>query len=246
MPMIEEFQQSGNLLFRWRSYAPLAFFTIILASLSGFAYPFGEHAYDLAWEIFCLFVGASGIAIRILTVSFVPEGTSGRGTKKPSATRLNTTGMYSVVRNPIYLGNFLTFATPVLFVRVWWALVIFVLAFALYYERIIFAEEMFLRQKFGQDYIDWASRTPVFFPEFSNWVKPDLPFSWKMALFREYHGIYGLIAALTAMEILGDFYLTHTFVLDTFWLVLFSLGTCFYLTVRFLVKCTDVLRIERH
>ncbi len=244
MPMIEEFQKSGRFLFRWRSYLPLFFFVIIFAGLKGFAYPFGEHSYDLVWDIVCLAVGGLGIFVRVMTVSFVPRGTSGRGTTTPSASRLNTTGMYSVVRNPIYLGNFLTFAAPVLFFRASWVLLVFAPAFALYYERIIFAEESFLREKFGQEYLDWASKTPAFFPRFSGWVRPDLPFSWKTALTREYHGVYGLVATLFALEVLGDFYLNHSIVIDRFWLAIFSVATVFYLTVRFLVRRTTLLKVE--
>ena len=36
---------------------------------------------------------------------------------------------------------------------------LYMLIFTLYYERIIFAEEMFLRREFGQAYLDWAATT---------------------------------------------------------------------------------------
>jgi hypothetical protein len=169
-------------------------------------------------------------------VAFVPESTSGRGTGKPSASRLNTTGMYSVVRNPLYLGNFLTYAAPVLFVRIWWVLLIFILAFTLYYERIIFAEETFLREKFGEEYISWASKTPAFLPRLRNWTKPDLPFSWRMALSREYHGVFGLISSLFLMELASDFRVNKELSLDLVWAIFFISGTVFYMITRFLVK----------
>jgi protein-S-isoprenylcysteine O-methyltransferase Ste14 len=244
MPLMEDFQKSGFLLFKWRSYAPLVFFFVVFASLDYFHYPFQSHDIDVMWELFCLFIGALGIALRVLTVAFVPDGTSGRGTRRLSASRLNTTGMYSIVRNPLYLGNFLTYAAPVLFVRVWWVLLLFVLAFALYYERIIFAEEAFLRDKFGEAYTLWASKTPAFFPRLRNWTKPDLPFSWKMALVREYHGVYGLIASLFLMELASDFYINKELSFDLVWAILFIGGTFFYTTVRFLVRTTSFLKIE--
>jgi protein-S-isoprenylcysteine O-methyltransferase Ste14 len=242
VPLSEDFQKSGLILFRCRSYMPLIFFLVVFASLDYFHYPFQSHSIDVMWELFCIFIGASGIALRVLTVAFVPEGTSGRGTRKPSASRLNTTGMYSVVRNPLYLGNFLTYAAPVLFVRIWWVLLLFILAFTLYYERIIFAEETFLRERFGEEYVSWASRTPAFFPRFRNWTKPDLPFSWKMALFREYHGVYGLISSLFLMELASDFYIAGELRFDPVWAVLFIGGTFFYATTRFLVKKTSFLK----
>jgi protein-S-isoprenylcysteine O-methyltransferase Ste14 len=243
MPMTEEFKQAGQILFRWRNYFPLTFFVVILASLQYFHYPYGNHLLDLSWEFFCLFIGSLGLIIRILTVAFVPEGTSGRGTTKPSAVRLNTTGMYSIVRNPLYLGNFFTYIAPVLFIRSGTVTLIFLLMFSLYYERIIFAEEIFLLSKFERNYYEWASKTPAFFPKFANWTKPDLPFSWRMAISREYHGVYGLISTLFLLELLCDVYLEKKLVWDPFWICLFTIGTIFYLTVRFLDKKTSLLKI---
>ena len=244
MPMIEEFDKAGNFLFRWRSYLPLLFFAVIFMALGNFHYPYGRHDIDLMWEVLCLFIGALGLTTRIITVGFVTSGTSGRGTAKPSASRLNTTGMYSVVRNPLYLGNFFTYLAPILFVRSWSVAGVFVLAFILYYERIIFAEEVFLRNKFGNEFIEWASKTPAFFPNYFKWNKPDLPFSWKMALSREYHGVYGLVCVMFFWETLTDLYINDGLMFDTFWKCTFTITTLFYLVVRFLDKKTHFLAIS--
>ncbi|MEI3423359.1 MAG: hypothetical protein V8R91_21190 [Butyricimonas faecihominis] len=45
---------------------------------------------------------------------------------------------------------------------------IFVLAYWLYYERIMYAEEQFLRNKFGVAYINWAEITPTILPNFKS------------------------------------------------------------------------------
>jgi protein-S-isoprenylcysteine O-methyltransferase Ste14 len=42
-------------------------------------------------------------------------------------------------------------------------MLIYILLFALYYERNIFTEEAFLERKFGQDFIDWAHKTPALY-----------------------------------------------------------------------------------
>lgn len=244
-PLLEGFAKSGGFLFRWRSYLPLAFLPLVLLELPDFQYPGGQHRYDLWWEAVCLSVGAFGLGLRVLTVAFIPEGASGRGTGAPAASRLNTTGLYSLVRNPLYLGNFFAWLAPVVFIRDFSAAVIFILAFALYYERIVCAEEAFLLEKFGERYREWARKTPAFIPRFSNWVRPDLPFSWKMALSREYHGLYGLVAAMFLLETLGDFYTRGVFTLDGCWAAIMAAGTAFYLSVRFLVKKTSRLAAGR-
>jgi protein-S-isoprenylcysteine O-methyltransferase Ste14 len=244
MPLIEEFKLWGEALFRRRSYVPLLFFAVVAAAMPNFDYPFQSHAWDLAWDILCLTVGFLGLAVRVMTVAFVPKDTSGRGTVSPSAGSLNTTGLYSVTRNPLYLGNFLLYLAPALFIRNPWVVIIFVLAFTVYYERIIFAEEAFLREKFGRDYLEWASGTPAFIPNFSLWRKTmDRPFSWKMALSREYHGLYGLVVTLSALEFIADCLLHKTVVVDMAWISVFIAGTAFYLTVRFLVKRTTMLKV---
>ena len=83
---------------------------------------------------------------------------------------------------------------------VWWLPVIYVLAFWLYYERIMFAEESFLRQKFGETYQQWAATTPAFLPRFSQWRKPSLPFSWLNVLRREYSGLMIVILCHAGQE----------------------------------------------
>ena len=46
------------------------------------------------------------------------------------------------------------------------------LVFWLYYERIMLAEEEFLRARYGKAFDDWAARTPAFLPNFRHWVPP--------------------------------------------------------------------------
>lgn len=64
----------------------------------------------------------------------------------------NTTGMYSIVRHPLYLGNFFVGFGIVLICSSVWLAVVFCLLFVVYYERLMFAEEEFLRTSSG-----WSS-----------------------------------------------------------------------------------------
>ena len=219
MPLIEEFESSGDWMFRWRSYLPLATIVFFLGGLDYFSYPYGSHFLDELWEILCLVISLLGLAVRVLTIGFTASHTSGRNTAGQVAAELNTTGMYSAIRNPLYLGNFLMVLGVMLFLRVWWIPVIYVLLFVLYYERIIFAEERFLRHTFGTRYLDWASQTPAFFPRFDRWQSPDLPFRWKKALRREYHGLLALAATMFLLEVAGDLYIGERFEIDILWAI---------------------------
>jgi protein-S-isoprenylcysteine O-methyltransferase Ste14 len=244
MPMIEELEASGKWLFRWRSYLPLVMLALVLASLQSFEYPFGSAFLDTVWEWFCLLVGFGGLFVRGMVAGYVPGQTSGRNTRNQVADSLNTTGMYSIVRNPLYLGNFVMGLAVVLFLHLWWIPLIYALSFMLYYERIIFAEEVFLRQKFGEAYLTWATRTPAFFPRLSRWQKPALPFSARTALRREYQSAYGFIITLFVLEQLSELVLGHGWHVDAMWAWIVGLATGGYLVTRFLAKKTNVLRRE--
>jgi len=244
MPLIEELTASGEWLFRWRSYLPLAMFGLMVASFRYFTYPFDSILLDQLWECFCLLLGMFGLFIRGLVAGYVPGRTSGRNTREQVADSLNTTGMYSVVRNPLYLGNFFVGLGIVMFLRVWWIPLIYLLSFKLYYERIVLAEENFLREKFGEEYLAWAAHTPAFIPKWSQWRKPSLPLSWRTLLRREYQSAYGFILALFLLEQLTEWYLGHGWEVEAMWQWIVGLSTAIYLIVRFLHKKTDFLHVE--
>lgn len=245
MPLIEEFESVGHWLFRWRSYLPLVTAVLLFCGLQYFSYPFGSHFLDELWEVLCLSVSFLGLVVRALTIGWSASRTSGRNTAQQVAGTLNTTGMYSIVRNPLYLGNFLMVLGVVIFLRVWWIPLIYVLLFALYYERIIFAEEMFLRPKFGKEYMEWAAKTPVFFPRLRLWKAPALPFSWRKVFRREYHGMTAVVASMFVLEILSDIYSGHGLSIDMIWRIVLPATFAGYFVVRFFHKHTSLLQSNR-
>ena len=241
MALREEFEKTGVWLFQRRSYLPLLLGILFLAALRNFKYPFHSHRLDELWEIICLGISLVGLGVRVLAIGYAAEGTSGRGTEAPSASTLNTTGMYSVLRHPLYLGNFLIWLGIVLSVRVWWFTGVSVLIYWLYYERIMFAEEEFLRRKFEAGYLAWADKTPAFLPRFKNWQKPNRPFSWKKVLRKEYSGLFAVIAVFSVLEVLEDWVVEKRLGIDRPWGVLFIAGLILYLALRTLKKKTNWL-----
>lgn len=248
MALREEIERSGNWLFRWRSYLPLLLFVPVLLGLRHFTYPEGRHELDLAWEAVCLAVSLAGLAVRVVTIGHTPAGTSGRNTGEGQvAATLNTTGLYSLVRHPLYLGNYLMWLGVALFPRAAWVALAVSAAFWLYYERIMFAEEEFLRRRFGAAFEAWAARTPAFLPRpfgaRAAWVSPALPFSWRNVLRREYSGLFGLIASFTLCEVVGDAAVQGRLHADAVWVALFGASAAAYVTLRFLKRRTGVLHV---
>ncbi|MFH1075459.1 MAG: isoprenylcysteine carboxylmethyltransferase family protein [Pseudomonadota bacterium] len=244
MPLRDELSKTGNFLFRWRSYLPLFMFVLILLAMPYFEYPDHSEKQDELWECFCLIISILGLGIRIVTIGYTPKGTSGTNTKRQIADVLNTTGMYSVTRNPLYLGNFVIWFGISMFLRLWWFSLIVILIFWLYYERIVFAEEEFLIEKFGEPYLIWSEKTPVFIPNFKKWKSSEMTFSFRMVLKNEYKSFFAIIVSYVAIEIIGDVFKEQKIELDIMWLIILSLSSLFYIVVRILKKKTKILDVE--
>lgn len=236
MPLVDEMQRTGAQLFRWRSYIPLVLVFVLGAALTHFSFPWGSHALDIAWDALCLCISLFGLGIRVVTVGHVSNRTSGRNTKSQIADELNTTGMYSIVRHPLYFGNFWIWFGIALFPRVWWCACIIALATLIFYERVMLAEERFLRERFGQTFETWANRTPAFWPRLRSWTPPSRPFSFRMALRREYSGLLAIASAFTVLETLSHYIVEGSLHIEPFWAAFFGLSLAAYVTLRTLKK----------
>lgn len=245
MTLREELERSGNWLFRWRSYLPVLMILPEVLAVNDFhGGRYAEAGID-PWGLACLGISLVGLSIRIVTVGYVPKGTSGRNTREGQvAESLNTTGMYSLVRHPLYLGNFISWLGISLYPQHWWLCVIFVLAFWLYYERIVFAEEEFLYRKFGRRWLEWAQQTPTFIPRLWGWKPPELPFSLRTVLRREYSGLLSVVGCFYGLELYSHAVAQHRLVVHPVWTTIFVATVLVYLTLRTLKKTTSLLAVE--
>ena len=181
MTLTERLAQQGRRLFAFRSVVPLLLLPVVVlampASWQAEAWLGPTGALVVQW--LAVGIACAGVLLRCAAVGFAPDGTSSRDTHRLRAPALNTTGMYSVVRHPLYLGNALMWIGVAMSLRVWWLVVIVALVYWIYIERVMLVEEAFLRQTFGVTFEAWAVRTPAFVPRFSRWTRPTGSFSWK-------------------------------------------------------------------
>lgn len=239
MPLSERLERDGVWLFRYRSHTPLVPLAAIVMAIA-----IDPPAERLGWTLASVALGLVGIAIRAATIARTPAGTSGRTTGAPMASALNTSGMYSVVRHPLYVGNYLMWLGAMVFTRSWAVVLGVSLFYWLQYERIALAEERLLRERFGPAFEEWSSRVPAFVPRWRQWQAPALPFSWRAVIGREFTGLYGLVATLTLLEVVRASAIARRLTLVVGWRRTFALATVAYLTVLALRRTTRLFKVE--
>lgn len=243
MALVHEFENSGNWLFRRRSWLP-----VILVVAGIIVMYLGNRQailFDMRDELIFLGVSILGQVIRILTVGFTPKNTSGRNTVDGQvADELNVTGIYSLLRHPLYLGNFFMWLGPVLFLRSFCFTFIFGLIYWLYYERIMFAEEQFLRRKFGEVYDKWSETVSSFIPYSLKFVPPKLPFSVRNVLKREYNSFVNIFVIFILMDLFRNYFLSGRISLTPMWIYLTVSAGVIWIVVRTIHKQTKWLEVS--
>jgi protein-S-isoprenylcysteine O-methyltransferase Ste14 len=243
MALVHEFESSGNWLFKRRSWLPV--FMVIAGILMMYLGNRQAILFDMRNELIFLGVSLLGQIIRILTVGFTPRNTSGRNTVNGQiADELNVTGIYSLLRHPLYFGNFFMWLGPVLFLRSFWFTVMFGLLYWLYYERIMFAEEQYLRRKFGEVYDKWSETVSSFIPYPFNFIPPSLPFSMKNVLKRECNSFINIFLIFTILDVFRNYFLSQRIYFTNMWIYLFAVATVIWFAVRIIHKRTRWLEVE--
>ncbi|MBC9811740.1 DUF1295 domain-containing protein [Crocinitomicaceae bacterium CZZ-1] len=205
MALVHSFETSGNKLFKYRGQIPVVLFLMAIPVVYFTDYKCVDENPMLDWGLLitCALISFSGQVIRSIAIGTANKHTSGRNTKEGQvAEALNTKGIYSTVRHPLYLGNYLMWIGIVAYTYNIYFVIIVSLLFWIYYERIMFAEERFLERKFGDDYVNWSLKVPAFIPSFKNKVKSEIPFSFKTTLRREYSGITATILGFVFVDFL--------------------------------------------
>ncbi|MFL6592293.1 MAG: methyltransferase family protein [Luteimonas sp.] len=243
MVLSEQLERSGNWLFRHRAVPPVLALLVLMLHLEDFHYLFDSKRADDLWQLACLLVAVCGLALRMHVVGHTPKNTSGRNAREQRAESLNTAGLYSVVRHPLYLGNFLIYLGTVAFTHDLWPAVVCLLGFCLYYERIIMAEEAYLRARFGTQFVEWAGTTPALLPSLHRWRAPTLPFSLRNVMRREYNNVFSVVLAMFLLDSASDSAARGHFTLGHWWSIALVAGFFGWLVLRTLKRHTRILRV---
>ena len=193
MSLAIELANQGNWLFKRRSYIPL------LLLIPGLVIYFMKPTSDFRIEWIGFGISIIGVIIRMIAVGFSAANTSGRNTHGQVADSLNTKGIYSIVRHPLYLGNYFMWLGIAMFTQHIWFIMAFTLAYWIYYERIMYAEEEFVGSKFGEAHKIWSSRTPAFIPNPSLWQSENSHLQWSKVIVQEKSTILNLFLVINML-----------------------------------------------
>ena len=125
-------------------------------------------------------------------------------TARIEAPRLATAGPFAYVRNPIYLGSILLGTGMSMLIGDPLAFILTAIVFAILYFGIVPAEEEFLQNHFGVEYVRYREVVPRFIPHLRPWPgRAKADFQWKAT--RGELGILLVLIAIYAALIFKDY-----------------------------------------
>lgn len=74
------------------------------------------------------------------------------------ATSLQTTGIYAITRNPMYVGLAIVYLGITCFIGNWWNIIFFPLLILIVQEYVIKREEKYLEAEFGNQYNEYKNK----------------------------------------------------------------------------------------
>lgn len=121
---------------------------------------------------------------------------------------LAISGPYAYTRNPLYLGSFILGVGFTVASGVWWLALLFTALFLGIYLPVMRVEAGDLIELFGEDYKEYASRVPLFFPQLSSYKASAEKFDMSLYMrYREYRAAVGMVFALSILAVKAFFHI---------------------------------------
>lgn len=232
--------QIGNFFFKYRN---LLFIVLYLLLFIPSPELFSEEMFGEKYYLFPIILGliitVSGQLIRGITIGLAYIVRGGKD-KKVYAEGLVTEGIFSHVRNPLYVGNILMLlgvgilANSLIYTFVIMPLFLFI------YQAIVLAEENFLREKFGQAFDDYTKKVHRWIPNLSGIGKTlsSMEFKWKRWLTKEYNTQFVWLCGIALILLFKYPQLTNTDenLRNTLAITSVLVFACYYFFVRYMKK----------
>jgi protein-S-isoprenylcysteine O-methyltransferase Ste14 len=178
----------GSFIFRYRNLLfPLVFVLLVFSVKPSL----GSKDLENLRYVIGVTVALAGQIVRALTIGLAYIKRGGKD-KNVFAKRLVTKGIFAHCRNPLYLGNILIIAGLGIVAHSLLFYLIGIPLFIFFYMAIIRAEENYLANTFGQEYIEYCRNVNRFIPKFSGigTTVKNMTFNWKRLVTKEYGTTY--------------------------------------------------------
>lgn len=184
----------GERLFEWRDYTPIPLIVLVL-----FANDPTVRTATLGTVLTVM-----GELIRIYSVAFIGSVSRTRNIETAAGAALITSGPFSYVRNPLYVGNFLITLGLAVYSGVTWIVLLAIVLFAFQYYCIVKHEERLLIARFGRQYEDYMLAVPAWVPSRLPALESiEWPTSFSKALRSERRTLMAIVAMLVALSVLA-------------------------------------------
>ncbi len=182
-----------QILFKYRSYTPIPFLVvmIIIARPTSVSFILGIVLVIL------------GELTRLWGVSYAGSETRTTGTM--GATYLITSGPFSHVRNPLYLGNMIMYFGFGIISNSLILALIGLLYFLFQYSLIVSLEEESLFKKFLDEYVEYYSEVPRFIPKMKKYksrTSQHIGIDWKKGIRSEKRTLQAICLVTTLLGII--------------------------------------------
>jgi protein-S-isoprenylcysteine O-methyltransferase Ste14 len=130
-------------------------------------------------------IAGLGALVRIWAAGYIDKGKA-----------LATDGPYALTRNPLYLGSLIMGLGVLVAGRLYWFLLPFGLLYLVLYIPVMKREEQELHQGYGDAFLDYVGRVPMFFPRLAPARLASSTFLWsRVKRNREHRHLLGLVIA---------------------------------------------------
>jgi protein-S-isoprenylcysteine O-methyltransferase Ste14 len=186
----------GGWLFKHRTTIPLP----IVVALIVIPPPRSQGSFWTLTATTGVLVIALGEAIRLWGVHHI--GAISR-TRSDRLGPLIDTGPFSLVRNPLYLGNLLLWAGFTIAAELLWLLPFVVLLLAIEYHAIVRWEERLLESRLGESYRHYMTRVSRWIPRLGlpKYNEGLARFSWTETIFSERGTLIAIVAGLILLAL---------------------------------------------
>ncbi|MFI5453318.1 methyltransferase family protein [Pedobacter sp. UC225_61] len=179
----------GNFFFKYRNFL---FIFLYLALFIPSPQLFKESTFGPNYYLYPLIIGLFitilGQLIRGIAIALAYIVRGGKD-KNVYADHLVVEGFFNHCRNPLYVGNILMLVGVGILINSLLFIIIFIPLFLFIYQAIVFAEENFLRKKFGEQFNAYCARVNRWWINFNGLGKTinNMAFNGKRWLIKEYN-----------------------------------------------------------